>query len=294
MSAIPRLILIISIITGFQNANAYPGGSKQEYDSTITNKQFHFDGFLATSLILNNNWKETDHSSLIFAGSINIFLKTKGSLTERLLEFRSELNYQKFIDSIWVKNTDRIFFSSIWTRGNKKYFHRSVNVILKTQITDTWKYSHDKRKWQSGPLVPFTLMTGYGLNLSMRNGNYLNVAIVSVKLNSKPKTDRLLPDLKVAASTDKVIIYSEYGLNIQGFYKKKLSSLIYFENTISFFSKGFDKKMLTFEIQNIIALKPFRQFKIRLTNDLIYDYLISEKLQSRYELLLGFNFENKQ
>jgi hypothetical protein len=262
-------------------------------DSAKSERKFKVDGFLATSYLANSNWKGINHSSITFATSIDIEFNKKKNNASRIHEFNLDLSYIKYNDSILVKANDLINHISIWDLSDRT-ISKSISINFKTQTTDTWHESivnHKKeRKWKSGPMLPATLISGLGLNVNYFYNSYLNISIASLKFYSKPRTNTLIEKEKIIVVNNKILIYSEYGINIQSL-TEKYFSVLKFENRISFFANKLDKKTIQLDMQNTITIKPMKFFKIRFENFLSYDYKISHKLQNKFEMLVGFSYE---
>jgi len=278
---------------------ALANGQSSNSDSISLNLQLpghkiKADGFIATSFSANNNWNSHDNSFVLLSGCLNLtFIKNKGKFN-RLLEFRSEINYQKFIDSVWIKNSDNLFISSIWVINETKKLKSSFHVSIKTQLTNSWDQSSPnsvKQTWKSGPMLPFAFIAGYGLNKKFRNNSYLNISVITVKIESRPRTILSSKDIKTLAVTDKIIFDSEYGINIQSCLSKNILKKLLWENRITSFANGIEASNVKFDLQNTLAIKPLPYMKIRLAQNLIYDYTLSKKIQSRHELLVGFSIE---
>lgn len=289
-----KIILLIFLALALEKIYAVvPNISYTKKDSVI--RSFKPDIFISCSFIKNSNWKESKNSVIVLSGNLYLNYTVTKEKTKRINELRAELQYQKFIDSIWIKSNDNLMMSSIWVIENENEVKNSFNVSLKTQMTDTWDEQGaviNIRKWKSGPMLPSAFIAGYGLNKMYNNYSYINVSFAAIKINARPKTQQNISDKKIFIQNDKLFMTSEYGLNLQCFMKKKLFRNIKWENKTNFFATGLDKKVMTFEVVNTIYITPFRLIKVKAENKIGYDYFISDKLQVRYELLFGLNISN--
>ena len=265
-----------------------------QFEAKKYSRTFKIDCFLSTSFYNYKNWNGINNSSFIVSGYANLTYKKKKTKSTRIQEYRSEINYQKFIDSLWIKNSDNLFLSSIWLKNERDGFVNSFAISLKTQHTVSWDYSSAKSNtpiWKSGPMLPFALIAGYGINKTFPRDSYFNISFASVKINSMPRSKLNLQEDKFLAKTDKIIFNSEYGLNIQTVLNKIICSRITWENKTSFFTTGLNRKSIMFDMQNIISIKPNRFLKIKFVSNATYDFQISDKLQTKYQLLVGFAIE---
>jgi hypothetical protein len=291
-----RVLINIAAIALVIHAKAE---TNKSIETSNTRKySIHYDCFLSASLFFSKNKSPQDISGLYLFESINIRFTRNKKNSKNLHEFRNELSYFKYTDSIWIKNKDKLFLSLLWIINPANKIKNSFLINIKTQNSNTWEYSYNskinqiQKKWISGPFLPIHIIAGYGINLIYLKNSYLNISFATFKVNLLPKNERLSPEIKIQWESDKAIIQTEYGFNIQGTLKHELQKKIVFENKTSFFTTGNDFQKTNFDIQNIISIKLNRIIKIRLENKFIYDLMVSKKVLSRYELLIGFNFEN--
>ncbi len=282
--------LLMSIVLKLKSQ---PASADTVYSKNNLSGKNKLEAFLASSLFFNDNWKGTFGSSFIIAASLNVSFNTENTGKCHLLELKGDINYQKFLDSIWIKNNDKLFITSTWIE-KQGLIKKSIQISFKTQFTNTWEYplsKNDNRIWKSGPLLPFTINCGYGFNKKFLNSSYLNISILSTNIESMPRSELTLSDDNILAVMDKLILKSEYGINVQINLLFKLTKNISWENKTIAFSEFQNIKEGNFEMQNTFSITPFRFMKIRMTNNLVYEILISPKIQWRQELLVGFSFE---
>jgi hypothetical protein len=255
-------------------------------------RHIRINAFLATSFIINQNWEELSRNSVLLAGNININYCKKSNGFMRVNELRSELAYLRFIDSLWIKNTDRIFLSSTWTLGTLRSLKNSFFISLKTQLTDTWTENGTthNRKWRSGPLQPAVLTPGYGVNWELWQRSFLTISFASMKITSVVAGKSPPPESKLVARSGTMTIFSEYGLNLQSSIYKPLSKKLTWENYTTFFASGINKEVISLDMQNLLSYRPSKNFKLRIESRLLFDILQSPYLQSRTEILLGYYF----
>ncbi len=268
-------------------------------DSIIQNtvqelKKNILNGFLATTFTTNLNWKGQDNSFFLFAGMFNVTLIRNDEKINRLYELRTEINYQKFIDSSWIKNADNLFLSYIRSNNITKEFKSSYQAAIKTQITNTWEppgMTPGKQVWKSGPMLPFEFIAGYGLNKIFWKTSYLNISLISLKIETRKRTKQSGRDQKTLAATDQMIVDSEYGINFQCSVSKEILKSILWDNKSTAFLSNIKTSLFKFDVQNSISLKLTGTLKIKAGQRFSYDHLISKKVQSKFEILLGYNIE---
>lgn len=132
---------------------------------------------------------------------------------------------------------------------------------------------------------------GYGLNINFWNYSYLNFSFASIKLASKQRTENVVTEAKYIARTDKIIFTSDYGFQLLSSIEKKIFKDLNWENKSVLFTTGFNKEVTKFDMQNQLTLQLFKLIKIKLDQKTSYDFNQSEKIQLRFELLIGVYFQ---
>lgn len=274
------------------------GGAILE-DSIISEKnlsgKIYLKGFLATSYNNFENWNEKNATGIFLSGQFNINCKKSARNKSTLYELRTELGYYKFIDSSWFKTKDEFFLSIIQTSEGTKTVQFAFSANLKSQITDTWitRRTGEKRKWVSGPILPATFMTGIGINFMLKQNSFINISIATIKVKSDQPSKSIPENYKIIGKTKNVILYSEFGCSMQSCILKPFGKYLSFVNKNILFTSGVSLKKLSLDSRNIITYKLFRFIKLQIENRIVYDYLVSSKLQLSNEMLLGFSFMNK-
>jgi hypothetical protein len=246
-------------------------------------------GFIATTFLLNKNWKEMNNSSILL--SLNLRYQNKSTVkTKSITDIFAELSYIKFIDSIWVKNNDRFFFSNIFQLDHGK-IRQTISINFTSQITDTWIESEtgspNQRLWKSGPLIPATIVTGYGFIYKPMPYNYINISFPSYKIGTLPADGYYDDDLKIVKRSEKYVMYHQYGLQFQMCVSQKISSGIFFESSSNIFIEQRLFKNIYFDVRNTLSIYPLKNFKLRIENKIVYDKMVSEAFQWKYDFLFG-------
>jgi hypothetical protein len=294
-----RYSRFIFLLLVFQNvcAEDFPVNVEGSDTAIVPGKAF-YDGFFTTSLTLNRNRKENFPAGLFFSGVYNYNFRNNKELRGSLTEIHVGLTYARLFDSLWIKTKDYISYSSIWTFDNGRQVKDAVNLGFRTQLANSWEINSlnntTKKSWKSGPFVPAYLVAGYGVNSFLGRNSYLNISLAALKISSLARTANAEDGEKYFARTDKIVLLSEYGFNVQARINRPLGNKIVFENRTSLFGSGLKGKTVSLDMLNIIAYAPFRPIKIRFENSIGYDYQFSVKLQTRYELLFGYYFETRQ
>ncbi len=280
-----KIILLYSLLC--ISADSF-SAEKENFERTFT-----YDAFLSTSAFANVYWKEQKNNCISLYASSSLRFMKKESAFKRIHELKAEIGYAKYIDSTWIKQSDYLYLNSIWIYTSST-IQNSFTINLKTQIADTWIYQGYKdpvRTWTSGPLLPASLVAGYGMNIQFQNKSYINIAFASLKLNSKPRFEFSIYDSKNVIVAEKVIYNTSYGLQLQCMLTSKLLKSIDWEYRAQFFATGIDKKQITFDAQNSFSFRPVSFIKLRLEQKIAYDFYSSEHLQFRVEMMMGFVLE---
>jgi hypothetical protein len=254
--------------------------------------KFKYDLFASTSALASVNWKGQKNNSINFYSSAILEYRKNTTKLYRLHQLNTEISYSKYLDSIWVKEADYFYLNNIWTFNSTASIKNSFTFNLKTQIADTWLYRTSRpslKKWTSGPLLPASVVAGYGLNIKWDNGSFINFSFAALKLNTHPHFETSNTEIKNSIVTDKVIYSSTYGLQMQIYFTVQINKILYWEYRTLFFTSGIDKHDLNFDLQNTVSCSPVKFLKIKFDQKASYDIIASENIQLRFELLLGIS-----
>jgi hypothetical protein len=267
------------------DSNSYSGELKDSVSKSIN--QF----FIATSFVINKNWKDNTNSNFLLSGNFK-FSTARNSQLKRITEVQTELAYIKFIDSIWVKNNDRLFISNIWILERKK-FNQTISASFTTQITDTWIPSSNSlspdRKWKSGPLLPASFLISYGIIYRPMPLNFINLSFPAYKIGSLPVNGKVNEELKILSHEKRYVLFNEYGISLKMNIESKIFKRISIENyTLLFIGIG-SQTIYNLDMSSILSYSPLKNFKLQFENKLFFDEKFSDKMQVKYDMLLGLN-----
>lgn len=263
----------------------------------------------ASSYTANQNWQNNDYKNYSLMGNVDEQYRKSSKKFLQVYQFRGELSYLKFVDSTqaahWLKNSDFFNLSAQWTEFSEKKLKHSYSFLLKSQFTDTWKYSYVSsknisepdtytRKWKGGFMNPATITLAYGLNYTFGRNSYINFAFATVNVYTRPRaSDALLATEKELARTERTLFISEYGMSIQSLIQHKLNDYVIWDNKINFFSNGINRNQVNLDFQNRVTFRFLKYFQFRVSTYLIYNPLYSFRMQYRHEFLTGIFWENR-
>jgi len=264
-------------------------------DSTTTST------FLQTSLsasyTANNNWQGQDFKNLSFAGSIN-YRYGRSTLNWRQQHFlMANLSYLKFIDSLWLKNTDVINIQLLWNEEQAKIQH-SYSVLFQSQFLPAYNhsYNHELRKniksKSSYSFNPASLDLAYGAIFSFWDFSNINFAIANLRFSSSPRfstSQQIEPPH--FANTNHAFLNLSYGFSISTNIRKKIGDRVEWWNNSRIFCNAADRDHLNFDFNNRINVKLWKCLQLRFDTRLAYNPLVNYKIQFGQEVLLGVFFE---
>jgi hypothetical protein len=284
MSRTKRSRIILLLLLFSFHSKAQTGTQTDSIDAKAA-----VSGFLATSFMLNKNWNEISNSSILL--SANFKYKNRSSETVKTItEVNAELSYIRFIDSIWVKNSDRFYFSNIWQLDHGS-IRQTVSLNITTQMTDTWLETEEPRLWKSGPLVPAMIIAGYGFIYKFSSVNYINLLFPAYKIGTIPVDGYFPDDMNFIRRTRDYLLYHQYGMQIQMSIYQRFAHKFIFENSSNYYITRTLLKNFTVDIRNTLSFFPVKNFKLRIENKILFDKTISDSFQFKYEFLLGLNIK---
>lgn len=149
-------------------------------------------GSLSASYAANQNWGGQNMKNFAFMGNMLYRHSLFSGSRSHMHQFMADLGYLKFVDSVWVKNMDRLQTNFLWSSSGKR-FNQSYSVAFGTQFLPSTFQDYDfglnvpVQRSVGGFLNPFTLDAGYGAVLTFWNTSNINFAFATVRLNSSPK-----------------------------------------------------------------------------------------------------------
>jgi len=252
---------------------------------------------LSGSFLNLSNWKgESFGSFTIFLGSDYYSRRATGS-QQRILTGKSEVGYAHRFDSLWSKQSDSFNLQFVLKLQNRK-FSQSLNAFLNSQLLNSYATVTDgnqqrlKRKWKGSFMNPSTVELGYGLNVLFWEKSNLNIAIASARFRIDPVYENQpKPASGVFGKVNRGWLLFDYGLSGQLLLVKNLSNELEWNSTGKVFLKGFKKETIQFDVTNTMSYKFWKHIEMRADVKLVYDPLVSFKMQYRNELLFGFVFK---
>src|SRR5207249_6595352 len=89
----------------------------------------------ATSYTANQNWQNNDYKNYSLIGNVDYQLRTSSQKFIQVYQFRGELSYLKFEDSVqaaeWLKNSDFFTLSAQWTEYSSRALKHSYSLLVK-------------------------------------------------------------------------------------------------------------------------------------------------------------------
>jgi len=250
---------------------------------------------LTTSYATNSNWQGKDYRNFSFAGSINYRHALVSGNWQHQHLFIADLSYLKFIDSIWIKNTDRLNMNLLWSEDGHKFRH-SYAINFNTQMLPSYTYRYDYETGQnhsekiSYVFCPATLDLGYGMVRNFWNASNLNLAFATLKLSSYPLINGETPEQQLAHGKN-AWYKMEYGLALSTNIRKPIGERVEWWNDSKLFCNAINRDQVTFDFNNKIIVKLLRYLQLRFDTRMSYQPLINYKLQFSQEVTLGVFFE---
>lgn len=259
-----------------------------------------FTGSVASSFTNSQNWKGSTFNSLSVALNIDFNRMTETKNSNILFVVKTELGFTKFIDSLWNKHADKLNCNFVWKHKKRKIDH-SCEASLTTQLLNSYLYTYDplvkqtKSEWSGSLLNPATLDVGYGFAYSFWKNSMLNFSFATVRLKTEPIIKSLtLKDNKAIGRINRGQVFFDYGISAQALTDKDFTDNFSFHSTARFYMKGFNRESVEMDVSNKLNYKVWKWVQLRADIKMIYDPLISYKMQYRNELLFGVFYESEK
>lgn len=266
----------------------------------ISFKSSSLYGSLSASYAASQNWGGQDLKNYAFMGNLlyrhSLFAGTRSHMHQLM----ADVGYLKFVDSVWVKNMDRLQTNFLWSSTGKR-FNRSYTIAFGTQFLPytfaTYDFEQSKLVERSvgGFLNPFTLDAGYGAVFTFWNTSNLNFAFATLRLNSSPK--ETTPTTFAESNTlegRNAYYFLTYGFSVVAAVNKPFGKHVQWINNTRFFGNGLDRDHVNVDFSNMVIIKLWKYLQLRLDTRLAYNPLLNYNIQFRQEALIGFFYERNK
>lgn len=267
-------------------------------DTTLTST--YLQTSLATSYSAQSNWQGQDYKNLSFAGSFNYRHQLQKVNWRHQHMVLADLSFLKFIDSLWLKNNDRLQVSLLWNDQQKKILH-SYSVQFQTQFLPTYQYGYDyelrktNRTKMASTFNPSALELGYGAVWNFWETSNINFAFATMRFTTLPRNANMqMQDLPHFAKTDNTYLNLSYGFALTTNIRKQLGDRVEWWNNSRVFCNAADKDHITFEFNNRINVKLWKFLQLRFETKLGYNPAMNYQIQFGQEVLLGMFFERQK
>jgi len=257
-------------------------------------------GSLSASYAASENWGGQDLKNYAFMGNVlyrhNLFAGTRSHMHQLM----ADVGYLKFVDSVWVKNMDRLQTNFLWSSTGKR-FNRSYTIAFGTQFLPntfaTYDFEQNKLVERSvgGFMNPFTLEAGYGAVFTFWNTSNLNFAFATLRLNSSPK--ETTPTTFAESNTlegRNAYYFLTYGFSVVAAVNKPVGKHVQWINNTRFFGNGLDRDHVNVDFSNMVIIKLWKYLQLRLDTRVAYNPLLNYNIQFRQEALIGFFYERNK
>lgn len=254
---------------------------------------------LSTSYSANKNWQGKDFRNLSFATNSQFRYNANSNIWNQAHVIIADLSYLKFIDSLWIKNQDKIQMNFLWSKSENKIKH-SYTCIISSQFLPKINYLYDSslerniKQKTGGFLLPFSAELGYGGVLTLWKTSTINFAFATIRVYGYPRTINSTSDIEEHfASSHKNYFDMSYGMSIQTNIQKVIDKHLEWVNTSRFFANQFDKDHVNFDLNNRFIIKLWKSIQLRLDTRITYAPVLNEKIQLSQEVLIGLFYQKE-
>ena len=255
---------------------------------------------MSASYAASQNWGGQDIKNYAFVGDLiyrhNVFEGSRSHAHQLM----ADLGYLKFVDSVWVKNIDRIQANLLWNSTGRK-FNQSYMLALGTQFLPNTVslYDVERNVFQArslgGFMNPFALEAGYGAVFTFWNTSNINFAFATLKLSSSPKETTPAPFAESnLLEGRKAYYFLSYGFSIATSINKSFGNHVQWINNTRVFGNGVDRDHVNFDFGNMVVVKLWKYLQLRMDTRLAYNPMLNYNLQFRQEVLVGFFYERNR
>lgn len=253
---------------------------------------------LSASYTTSRNWQAADFQNFALSGSLFVQDVRVRSDRQHQHQILADLSYLKFVDSTWVKGSDRFILSMLWSRNVKKWTH-SYSLVFNTQFLPNEEAVYDpgteriQTTRYGGPLVPGVLELSYGATWCPWPLSSIQFGFATAKFISTPRHALQDSVATHTISAPNMVFDMQYGASIVASINHPLNDRLDWINSSRAFCNAFDRDHVSFDFVNRVAIKLWKYVQLRLDTHLGYDPMVSYKVGFSQEVLLGVFYEKE-
>ena len=257
-------------------------------------------GSCSASYAASDNWGGQSMKNYAFVGNVlyrhNVFEGNRSHAHQVM----ADLGYLKFVDSIWVKNIDRVQTNFLWSSMGRR-LNRSYMIAFGTQFLPNKMPLYNvvtgtvDNASVGGFLNPFTLEAGYGAVFTFWNTSNINFAFATLKLNSSPKATTPVPFAESnTIEGSNAYYFLSYGFSVAAAINKPFGQHVQWINNTRVFGNGVDRDHVNLDFSNMVIVKLWKYLQLRMDTRLAYNPMLNYKMQFRQEVLVGLFYERNR
>jgi hypothetical protein len=205
-----------------------------------------------------------------------------------------------YLDSMWYKYSDGWKLNILLNENASKSITHSYAFDISSQFLHTYKYRIDiyekqLKEWRGGFLNPATMNFSYNISLNIWEDSNIMLGLSSVRIATRPRYEGMIEPKDPVATTPHSYILADYGMSAQvNIYAQKITGNLFCDNSSGFFLNGIKKSQMNFDFQNTFTYKFLKYMQLRFDTHIIYDPLVSYRLQYDQEFLIGVFLEKRK
>lgn len=258
-------------------------------DSTfVGNRRMQFDG--SGSFLSLSNWKGSTFRSYSLSASADYFSLKEKNQRQVLLAGRSQTAFTRYIDSVWVKSSDRLDLQLIFSQRASR-LSKTWSMLLHTGLLTGFEYVTNgsegkmRKKMNSTFLMPADFEAGYGMGLQLNATSYLNFTFATLRF--RIEQGEPFDDDKPIFTLRNGFATADYGFGVQWYYFKSPYPGIETLAEGKIFMNGFSAFRLQSDVHLKATFRIWKHLHIKWELMSVYDPYISGKMQWRNEWLTG-------
>lgn len=254
---------------------------------------------LNQSLLFNGTFTNKHQDQNVSFSNIGISEKYMLCFQHHLFEYlwscnlRYDLGFTYFIDSLWMKNRDKIELNIIGQRTVSNKLKPSITMLFVSNIfSEKVKYLKSDGsvyKFQSGGLLnPGFIQLAYGFSYGIDSQNYLNCSIATIRMQwkkSDKENDNIVPDTKQSNL--------KYGLGIDANFKISLIKSVEYSSSFHFFANSFERNSVRILSNNYLKISITNCLSVLIDSEFEYDLTKFKNGQLITELELSYIILNR-
>ena len=261
--------------------------------TTATHAQITYKGGVSAAYNMQKNWNDNQASFITLQTGWLVDYHKDKEQSQAFHHLNTEVSYIYYPDSIWKTNTDYLKLNLQWNKKKNNKWESNTSVYFATRYLNKYNNFSSNKTWQEGFLNPMDLAFSYGWKRNIFKKSSLSISFSTLRFLVTPSNKAIAKNETSIRLKNNTSLSGQYGFQVQSFINENFyNDKVLWINDSRLYINQISERGIALDIHNILAIKIYKCFEVRIDTKAQYDYLVSTKIRFKQEALLGFYYSN--